>query len=135
LVGLLLAAINLLHEVPRKYTVSIELGGLSREQNRVGLSGMALHILDEVLLILGGSIDWGALSGLGLLATAHGSPGTGEDAAEGGHGKLVKKRDPVSSHVSQVSARRERDGGCAAVLAGSSVRLTTWEPTFLPAIW
>jgi hypothetical protein len=38
LVGLLLAAINLLHEVPRKYTVSIELGGLSREQNRVGLS-------------------------------------------------------------------------------------------------
>jgi hypothetical protein len=90
LVGLLLAAINLLHEVPRKYTVSIILGGLNRKRNRMGLSGMALHILDEVLLILGGSIDWGALSGLGLLATAHSSPGTSEDAAEGGHGKLVK---------------------------------------------
>jgi hypothetical protein len=37
LVGLLLAAINLLHKVPRKYTVSIELGGLSRRTESHGV--------------------------------------------------------------------------------------------------
>lgn len=58
--GLLLAAIDLLHEV-----------------------------LDEVLLILGGGVDGRTLSGLGLLTTGNGEPGTGEHAAEGGHGEDV----------------------------------------------
>lgn len=47
-----------------------------------------MHILNEVLLILGGSVDGGTLGGLGLLTTTSGQPGTGEDAAEGGHGEL-----------------------------------------------
>lgn len=49
-----------------------------------------MNILDEVLLILGGGIDGGTLSGLGLRTTTSGQPGTGEDAAEGGHGELLR---------------------------------------------
>lgn len=54
-------------------------------------SKMVLDILDEVLLILGGGVDGRTLSGLGLLTTGHGEPGTGEDAAEGGHSELMRE--------------------------------------------
>lgn len=51
---------------------------------------MVLDILDEVLLILGGGVDGRTLGGLGLLTTGNGEPGTGEDAAEGGHSELMR---------------------------------------------
>jgi hypothetical protein len=49
-----------------------------------------LNILDEVLLILGRSVDGRTLEGLGLLTTASGQPGTSEDCAEGSHGELLR---------------------------------------------
>lgn len=48
----------------------------------------SMHILDEVTLVLGGSVDWRTSSGLGLAAATGGSVGTTEDSAKGGNGKL-----------------------------------------------
>lgn len=75
-------------------------------------SAMVLDILDEVLLILGGGVDGRTLSGLGLLTTGNGEPGTGEHAAEGGHGELLRGGgNTVNFHVSQVPARSARRKG------------------------
>lgn len=48
----------------------------------------SMHILDEVTLVLRGSVDWRTSSGLGLAAATGGSVGTTEDSAKGGNGKL-----------------------------------------------
>lgn len=75
-------------------------------------SAMVLDILDEVLLILGGGVDGRTLSGLGLLTTGNGEPGTGEHTAEGGHGELLRGGgNTVNFHVSQVPARSARRKG------------------------
>lgn len=49
---------------------------------------IADHVLDKVTLLLGRGVDGGTGGSLGLLATGHGSPGTGEDGAENSHGEL-----------------------------------------------
>lgn len=92
--GLLLPAIDLLHEVPVKYAVSEKIGASVEIRFVTGgsrFSEMVLDILDEVLLILGRSVDGRTLSGLGLLTTGCSEPGTGEDTAECGHSELMRR--------------------------------------------
>lgn len=74
-----------------------------------GWSAMVSDILDEVLLILGGSVDGGALGGLGLLTTGGGKVGTSEDAAEGSHGELLKRRRKAGQLSCFTSIRTKRD--------------------------
>jgi len=64
--------------------------GFSQDPGFESRSETALNILDEVLLVLGRSVDGRTLDGLGLLTATSGKPGTGEDAAEGGHGELLR---------------------------------------------
>lgn len=73
-------------------------------------SATVLDILDEVLLILGGGVDGGTLSGLGLFTTGHGKPGTGEDAAEGGHGELMRGWRKPGQLPCFTRIRTKRDG-------------------------
>ena len=125
---LLLAAVDLLHEVPvRGERLVYLLDTVSQGSGWARARRNSMHILDEVLLVLGGGVDGGTLGGLGLLTAAGSEPGTSEDAAEGGHGELLRgEREPDQLSFA-VLCRARGDGAVG--------KLTTWEPTFLPAIW
>lgn len=143
LLGFLVAAVNLLQEISVEPSSAKQVPmhnlddpiqcGVERVPKSTG------HILDEVTLFLGGGVDRRALGGLGLGTAAGGSPGASEDCAESSHGELLKQERPRSVHVAFTCSRTRRGKGWARrrqpAISGGGRALTTWEPTFLPAIW